>query len=64
VELTGPASCRSIETVEVRLVGLLWPLGPLVAWLLRRQSRSDLPRLKHLLEAPASSGPAQEGTAT
>jgi hypothetical protein len=28
---TGPTSCRFTEVVEGRLLGLLWPLGPLVA---------------------------------
>ena len=39
----------------------LRPLGPLVAWLLRRQSDQDLRRLKHLLQVPATSGSAQGG---
>ena len=64
VEPTGPATCRFTEVVEVHLLGLLRPLEPLVARLLQRQATADLRRLKHLLEAPASSGPAQEGTAT
>src|SRR5512133_3172833 len=64
VEPTGPASCRFTEVVESRLLGLLWPLDPLVAWLLQRQTAADLRRLNHLLEAPATSGPTEEGTAT
>jgi hypothetical protein len=43
--------------VEGRLLGLLWPLGPLVAWLLQRQTAANLRRLNQLLEAPATSGP-------
>ena len=58
---TGSASCRFTEVVEGRLLGLLWPLGPLVAWLLQRQTAADLRRLNQLLEAPATSGPTQEG---
>jgi hypothetical protein len=51
--------------VEVRLLGLLRPLEPLVARLLQRQATADLRRLKHLLETPpVISGPAPEGTAT
>ena len=57
---TGSASCRFTEVVEGRLLGLLWPLGPLVAWLLQRQTAADLRRLNQLLEAPATSGPTQE----
>jgi uncharacterized membrane protein len=64
VEPTGKRTCRFTEVVEVRLLGLLWPLGPLVAWLLRRQTRPDLRRLKQILEASATSGPAQQETAT
>jgi hypothetical protein len=65
VEPTGQGSCRFTEVVEVRLLGLLRPLEPLVAWLLYRQATADLRRLKHLLETPpASSGPAPEETAT
>jgi hypothetical protein len=45
---TGPASCRFTEVVEGRLLGLLWPLGPLAVWLLQRQTAADLRRL-HLL---------------
>ena len=51
VEPTGQGTCRFTEVVEVRLLGALRPFGPLVVWLLRRQSRPDLRRLKHLLEA-------------
>ena len=65
VEPTGQGSCRFTEVVEVRLLGLLRPLAPLVAWLLQRQATADLRRLKHLLETPpVSSGPAPEETAT
>jgi uncharacterized membrane protein len=64
VEPTGQRTCRFTEVVEVRLLGLLRPLGPLVAWLLRRQATADLRRLKQILEMPATSGPAREETAT
>ena len=65
VEPTGQGSCRFTEVIEVRLLGLLRPLEPLVARLLHRQATADLRRLKHLLETPpASSGPAPEETAT
>jgi hypothetical protein len=65
VEPTGLGSCRFTEVVEVRLLGLLQPLEPLVAWLLHRQATADLRRLKHLLETPpVISGPAPEETAT
>ncbi|MFL6192139.1 MAG: SRPBCC family protein [Actinomycetes bacterium] len=50
VEPTGPTSSRFTEVVEGGLLGLLRPLGPLVAWLLQRQATADLRRLKHLLE--------------
>ena len=50
VEPTGPASSRFTEVVEGGLLGLLRPLGPLVAWLLQRQAIADLRRLKNLLE--------------
>jgi uncharacterized membrane protein len=64
VEPTGPGTCRFTEVVEVRLLGLLRPLEPLVARLLQRQATADLRRLKHLLETPpVISGPAPEGTA-
>jgi hypothetical protein len=64
VEPTGPASSRFTEAVEGRRLGLLRPLEPLAAWLLRRQAAADLRRLKHLLEAPALSGSGPEETAT
>ena len=65
VEPTGQGSCRFTEVVEGRLLGLLRPLEPLVAWLLHRQATADLRRLKHRLETPpVSSGPAPEETAT
>jgi len=50
VEPTGPTSSRFTEVVEGGPLGLLRPLGPLVAWLLQRQATADLRRLKHLLE--------------
>jgi hypothetical protein len=50
VEPTSPGSCRFTEVVAGHLLGLLRPLEPLVAWLLRRQATADLGRLKHLLE--------------
>ena len=60
-----PGNCPFTEVVEVRLLGLLQPLEPLVAWLLHRQATADLRRLKHLLETPpVISGPAPEETAT
>jgi hypothetical protein len=64
VEVTGPASCRFTEVVEGRLLGLLRPLAPLVAWLLQRQATADMRRLKQLLEAPTLSGSAPEETGT
>lgn len=51
VEPTGPATSRFTEVVEGQLLGLLRPLEPLVAWLLRRQANADLRRLKQMLEA-------------
>ena len=60
MEPTGPASCRFNEVVEGRLLGPLQPLGPLVAWLLRRRATADLGRLKHLLEISTVSGSAPE----
>ena len=42
MEPTGLGSCRFTEVVEVRLLGLLQPLEPLVAWLLHRQATADL----------------------
>jgi hypothetical protein len=62
VKPSGQRTCRFSEVVEGRLLGGLRPLEPLVAWLLGRQSRADLQRLKHLLEAPTIGAP--EGTAT
>ena len=59
-----PDSCRYTRVVEGRLLDMLWPLGPLVAWLLRRQCRPDLRRLHFLLQAPTTSGPTSEGTVT
>jgi hypothetical protein len=50
--------------VEGRLLGPLQPLGPLVAWLLRRRATADLGRLKHLLEISTVSGSAPEEPAT
>jgi hypothetical protein len=65
VEPTGLGTCRFTEVLEVRLLGLLRPLQPLVAWLLQRQATADLRCLKHLLETPpVSSGPAPEETAS
>jgi Polyketide cyclase / dehydrase and lipid transport len=62
VKPTGQGT-RFTEVVDLRLCGPLRPLGPLVGWLLRRQAKADLRRLKHILEAPAGGGPPQ-GTAT
>jgi hypothetical protein len=64
VEPTGQGSCRFTEVVEVRLLGLLRPLTPLVAWLLHRQATADLRRLKHLLETAPLSSSTPEETAT
>jgi uncharacterized membrane protein len=64
VEPTGPASSRFTEVVEGGLVGLSWPLGPLVAWLLQRQATADLRRLKNLLETRPFSRSAPEEPAT
>jgi hypothetical protein len=50
VEPTGPTSSRFTEVVEGGLLGLSRPLGPLLAWLLQRQTTADLRRLKKLLE--------------
>jgi hypothetical protein len=59
------APAASPEVLQVRLLGLLQPLEPLVAWLLHRQATADLRRLKHLLETPPLiSGSAPEETAT
>jgi Polyketide cyclase / dehydrase and lipid transport len=60
----GPGGARFTEVVDIRLVGPLRPLGPLVAWLLQRRAAADLRRLKRILEAPAGGGPPQEATAT
>jgi hypothetical protein len=63
-ELSGNARKASrpgplTSAFELRLLGISRPLGPLVAWLLRRQATSDLCRLKHILEPPpTTSGPA------
>ena len=64
VEPTGQGTCRFTEVVEVRLLGLLRLLEPLVAWLLHRQATADLRRLKHRLETPPLSRPTPEETAT
>jgi uncharacterized protein YndB with AHSA1/START domain len=64
VEPIGPASCRFTEVVEGHLLGLLRPLGPLVAWLLQRQASTDLGRLKQLLETSTVNGSAPEEPAT
>ena len=60
VEPTSPASCRFTEVVEGRLLGPSRLLEPLVAWLLQRQTTSDLGRLKHLLETSTVSGSTPE----
>jgi hypothetical protein len=57
---TGPGSCRFTEVVEGRLLGPSRVLEPLVAWLLQRQTTSDLGRLKHLLETSTVSGSTPE----
>ena len=64
MEPTSLGSCRFTEVVEGRLLGPLQPLGPLVAWLLRRQATADLGRLKGLLEGSTVSGPAPEEPTT
>jgi hypothetical protein len=64
VEPTGPASSRFTEVVEGRLLGPSRPLGPLVAWLLQRQTAGDLRRLKNLLETQPFIRSAPEEPAT
>jgi len=64
VEPLGEGRSRFTETVELRLLGLLRPLGPPVGWLLRRQATADLRRLKQILEPPAGGRPPQGSTAT
>ena len=64
VEPTGLASSRFTEVVEGHLHGFLRPLEPLVAWLLRRQTPTDLRRLKHLLEGRPTGESAPRETAT
>ena len=64
MEPTGLGRCRFTEVVEVRLLGLLRPLEPLVTRLLQRQATADLRRLKHLLETPPLGRSAPEETAT
>jgi uncharacterized membrane protein len=64
VEPTGPSSSRFTEVVEGGLVGLSWPLGPMVAWLLQRQATTDLRRLKKLLETQPFSRSIPEEPAT
>jgi hypothetical protein len=64
VEPLGEGTCHFTETVELRLLGVMRPLGPLVGWLLRRQAAADLRRLKQLLEAPTRGRPSQGSTAT
>jgi len=64
VEPTGLTSSRFTEVVEGHLLGPLRPLEPLVAWLLRRQTPTDLRRLKHLLEGRPIGGSASQETAT
>lgn len=64
VEGTRPGTSRFTEVVEGRLLGVLRPLEPLVAWRLQRQATADLRRLKQLLEAPTLSESAPEQPAT
>jgi hypothetical protein len=64
VEPPGPGTCRFTEVVQVRLLGLLRPLEPLVARLLQRQATADLRRLNHLLETAPLSRSKPEETAT
>jgi hypothetical protein len=52
VEPIGDAAARFTEVMEVRLLGLLRPLTPVVAWLLQRRAPDDLRRLKQILETP------------
>jgi hypothetical protein len=54
VEPAGDAAARFTEVVEVRLLGLLRPLTPVVAWLLQRRTPDDLRRLKQILEKSAA----------
>jgi uncharacterized membrane protein len=53
VEPTSDAAARFTEVVEVRPLGVLRPLTPLVGWLLKRRTPGDLRRLKRLLESSA-----------
>jgi uncharacterized membrane protein len=61
IEPTGPVSSRFTEVVEGRLLGPSRLLEPVVAWLLQRQARGDLGRLKHLLETSTVSGVGSGG---
>ena len=67
----GPGACWSGEPPTGKAAAGLSPGGAdrpadagRVAWLLQRQTAANLRRLNHLREAPATSGPTQEGTAT
>jgi hypothetical protein len=56
VEPNGPKHVSLPEVVDIRLLGPLRPLEPLVAWLPLRRAASDLQRLKQILEAPEEVG--------
>jgi uncharacterized membrane protein len=62
VEPTGKGATRFTETMELRLLGPMRLFVPLIGWLLRRQTRADLRRLKQLLEARSSDLPGQGTT--
>jgi hypothetical protein len=64
VEPTGLTGSCFTEVVAGHLLGPLRPLDSLMAWLLRRQTTTNLRRLKHLLKARSVGGSASEETAT
>ena len=52
MEPNGPDHVWLPEVVDIRLLGPLRPLEPLVPWLPQRRAAFDLQRLKQILEAP------------
>lgn len=50
IEPAGPESCRLTEVVDVRLLGALRPLTPLLAPLYRRTMRREMTQLARQLE--------------